>query len=246
MNVVGRHIVRTEDDRTDRIGVRTLILSRRWQASTDELSRDQLDAEAPPTPAAPKRMELIGSQRRPDGGGLREYWTYAGLDPREDRVKRYGKSNDFDFQRSWEQLSLLQHRKITKLLSDYSGSVLDGQIVWPPTVGGGQDRRTIGIGDAGTNDAGETNPMFGHQTFFNFSGAYSYRYVADNLNGLTQNVRLVKAGNLPGAAPSFGDRDYLIGPEDYQHFAGHFIVELLALLSPIGGWNKPIYRGTIA
>lgn len=269
--IYGAFQVKIHADQTDRIGIRTVILSQGWQATGDDFSIDALDAQAPATPAAPRGMELIGRERRPWGGGLREYWTYTGVryNGKDVEIKTYGKSPDYRFEPGFAQVSLLKHPKIAKLLQTYGGAVLDSQIVWPPTVGGGRGPGLGGGGDlagghgpAGSLGGGSvtvlglgvgqgrttrdnTNPMFGEQDFIRREGTYYYRYVAANLKGLNQQLRVVKAGSLPGYAPSFGDRDYMEMPSEYQRHASFYAITLQAWLSGEGGWNKPIYQGSI-
>lgn len=266
MNIIGKFRVKVHDDQTDLIGIRTLILSQVWQAEAGRTTPDDLDEQAPPVPAAPRRMEFIGKQRRPWGGGLREFWTYTGLGD-ESLVKRLGKSNDYHFEPAFAQLPLLQHRNIADLLGSFGGAVVDTQIVWPPLLGGGGSASggavrqepnpfskgsvspsstsgRLGLSGGGSGGGGgEPNPMAGRQDYFGFGGTYHYRYVADNLDGLMKKgVRIVSADRLPGKAPSFGDRNYLVGPEGYEKHAGFFAITIQGWLSDEGGWNPYIYR----
>ena len=68
--IYGTPGIHIEDDVTDRIGIRTLVLAQMWQASTWPLSMAELDAETPAAPEVPGGLLLMGRQTRRFGGGL--------------------------------------------------------------------------------------------------------------------------------------------------------------------------------
>lgn len=267
MSHYGDKFFRIHDDQTDRIGIRTLVLAQLWQATRARMTLDELDAEAPATPATPSGMELIGRQRRPVGGALKEFWTYTGVhgNGKDVTFKTYGNSPDYQFDPGFSQVSILKHPNIRELMDRFGGQVVDTEIVWPPLIEGGVDFASAGsnglgvfsgagtatvtaLGLAGGNGsgAGQTNPMFGEQDFFRTEGTYTYRYAAANLSGLRAGVRIVSAAGLPGEAPGYEGRDYLVGPSPYRRHGPVYAITLVAWLSGAGGWNKYIYGGGAA
>ena len=257
MSVYGRLRPKIHDDNTDRIGIRNLVLAQMWQASRQDMTIDELDGEAPTAPDAPTGMEFIGRNRRMMNGGLKEFWTYTGVhgDPKDVPFKGYGASPDYQFDPGFSQVSILKLKGIQTLMDQYGGQVLDAEIVWPPLIDANStnagdvvnvfnDQTTtagvIGLGGNGATGS-KPNPMFGETEYFRTEGTYTYRYAAANLNGLNVGARIVPASGMPGYAPSYGGRDYLVGPQTFRRHGPVYAITLIGWLSGDGGWNKLIY-----
>lgn len=235
----GRFIVHREDDQTDRIGIRTLILSQGWMASHGELSQAELDAESPAPPEVDGGLLLVGAQIRPDGGSLRTWWTYEGVngDGKSVTFKDRDHSLDWRFEPGYSQVSIVKHPKWPQLKAKFGGELLDGQVIWPDTI------PNSGGPGFGTNAAaGKVNPLFGHEDFIRGEGTYFFRYAALDDSGMLTGVGEVHAsGALPGKPPRFPGRDWLkIPPASVRRGMIQDITEGY-WLSGAGGWPREIY-----
>lgn len=239
--IYGTPGIRIEDDQTDRIGFRTLTLSKLWQPSRWPMEMAELDEEAPVAPAAPPFMEYLGRQTRPHGGGLRTFWTYEGFDSsgKGPQFRGRGASLDYQFDPGFSQVDLLLHPDIQDFLDQYSGTVIDGELSFPPKIGGTGGG---GLRGAGPDSSGELNPMFGQRDFLRFEGAYTYRYAALSLSGIKSGVgEIHTSAGLPGEAPSYPGRDWLKAPSPYRRRGPGYDIQDYFLLSGPGGWPRPIY-----
>lgn len=256
----GEHPVKIVDDRTDRIGIRTLVLARSWQASKANLSIDELDAESPETPPVPGGMEFVGRQCLPQPGGLRTFWTYMGVhgNGKDVTFKTRGNSPDYQFDPGFSQVSLALHPKIDTLLKQGGGYALDGEIIFPPEItGGGTNSNDFGpinttntgtgslqIGFQSGSNATKKNPLFGHTDFFRHEGTYSYRYAI--FAGTEDSIpeiegRIFEAGAIPGRPRRIAGRNYLGAGAPYVRHGPVLAVTELYWMSGPGGWPKPIY-----
>ena len=120
---------------------------------------------------------------------------------------------DYKFEPGFAQVSLLLHPRIQEFLASYGGSVVDGEIVWAPTL---TERGLAARAERGAGAGGEGNPLYGQQDFLRMEGTYTYRYASFDLAGIDAGVgQAHPAGALPGAAKSYPNRDYLKLPPIY-------------------------------
>lgn len=236
--VYGRYIVHPEDDITDRVGFRTVITSRGWMPSGSELSREQLDEEAPPPPEMPGGMLLIGVQNRKDGGGMRTWWTHEGVngDGKSVTFKDRRNSLDWRFEPGYSQVSILKNARWPVLKAKFGGELLDGQVIWPDTIPG-----STGGGFGASALAGKPNVMFGTDDFIRGDGTYLFRYGAFDADEAYAGVDRIHT-NLPGPQPPrFPGRNWLkMMPAVVQRGLALDITESYAL-SGEGGWKEPLY-----
>ncbi len=237
----GEAAVTIEDDQTDRIGIRTLILAQIWKPSRWPLSIEELSDEAPQVPAVPGGLALIGQQMRRVPGALRTLWTFEGINGNGKSVTFKDRTNspDYAFQPGFAEMSILRNPKILDLLEQFNGSPLDGEIVWLPTLSGG----TTGAGLSGgrATSSSKPNPMYGHTTYLAMQGTYIYRYAARDLRGLEAGVNKIHTGGLPGRAPTYSNRNWLKAPQVWEHRGTIFDITEPYWLSEEGGWNEPLY-----
>lgn len=70
-------------DRTDRVGLRSIIASLMWGVHEAPAEWEQLlaslDAAEPAPPRTPPGMELMGRDRTHEGGALYTHWTFQGV-----------------------------------------------------------------------------------------------------------------------------------------------------------------------
>lgn len=230
-----------DDDTTDRIGIRTLVVSKMWQPSRWPLTLAELDEEAPAPPAVPGGVVFIGRQTRLQRGVLRTVWTFEGVngDGKSVTFKDRSNSLDYEFQPGFSEVDIALHPNLQKLLDEYDGSAIDGQIYFPPTISG----TSGGAGLAGGSGEAEPNPMYGVKDFLRTEGTYHFRYGAVDLNGLNAGVgRIHSGGALPGRPPSYPGRDWLQGPSPYRRRGPIFEITDVFYLSGPGGWPEPVYR----
>lgn len=257
--IYGEHPTKITSDLTDRIGIRTLVLAKRWQASRGNLTLDQIDSEAPAVPGVPSGMEFIGRETRPEGGGLRTFWTYTGVhgNGKDVTFKTRGNSPDYRFEPGFSQVPIALHPRIAKLIEDFGGYPLDGEIIFPPNLpkgSGGANGRgvtapnafgpnySLGLaGNLGSSSA-KDNPLFGYTSFFRTEGTYFYRYATRNITGIAAGVwGIFPAGALPGAAPNYTGRNWLKVDPAYQRHGPVYAVTEQYWLSGEGGWPKEVY-----
>lgn len=253
--IYGTPTIIIEDDHTDQVGMRTLILSLMWQVSRWPMDLDQLDAEKPVAPEVPGGMWLIGSQTRRQGGALRTHWHYEGIngDGKSVTFKTRGNSPHYGFEPGFAELPIQQNSKISKLLDEFAGQPVDNQIFWPlelPETSTGQGGLSggstrIGFGSGGTTEGSKKiNPMFGRQSYFALQGGtYWYRYMATDERSIPHiEGKVFKATSLPGRARNVPGRDYLgVGAPYIRRGPAAIEVVEQYWLSDEGGWPKEIY-----
>lgn len=238
--IYGTPSVLIDDDQTDRIGIRILILSLLWQPAPGDLSLIAIESQTPNTPDVPTGLALIGRQTRRSGGGLRTTWTFEGIngDGKSVTFKDRARSQDYHFDPGFSQVSLLKHPDWRRLKETYGGDEIDGDIRWPDSLP--KSSGTIGLGDEGKGEI--PNPMYGHDDFLRLEGTYSFRYASFNLTAPQSGVgKIHTSGRLPGEAPTFHDRDWLKAPVSYQRRGPVLDITETYWLSGPGGWPKPIY-----
>jgi len=250
-----------DDDQTDKIGIRTLVMSKLWQPSRWPLSMLELANETPEPPEMAAGLLLVGRQTRKQGGALRTQWTFEGVDGDGKSVTFRTRANtiDFGFDPGFAQVSIQLHPQFQELLEKFGGSVLDAEVIWPPTVAGGGSNRSglstntgnsqgggsvasLGLG-AGQGTEEKPNPMYGITEFLRHEGTYHCRYAATSMGGpSTAGVgQIHRSGSLPGEAPSFPGRDWLKAPPPYRRRGPVFDITEVYWLSGPGGWPKPVY-----
>lgn len=241
--IYGEPSITIEDDHTDLIGLRTLLLSQMWQPSSWPLAIDALDKEAPSAPEVPGGLWLIGRQRRRQGGVLREFWLYEGIngDGKTITFKTRGKSPHYGFDPGLSERPIQLHPKIESLLDKYEGQVIDNQIIWPLNLSG--TGATSGLQKSDSSDA-KINPLFGRDSYLAFQGGtYWYRYMVQDEARIPDIIgKIFRSTELPGGAPRFSRRDWLGSGSPWQR-RGPAAVEVVEqyLLSDEGGWPKEIY-----
>jgi hypothetical protein len=240
--IYGHPSIHVDDDLTDRIGIRTLILSQLWQASRWPLSLEELESEQPPIPAVPGGVQLIGQQTRPMDGVLRTIWTFEGINGSGKSVtfKDRKKSNDYAFEAGFAEKSILLLPNILDLLDQYGGQPVEGgEILWPQFVP--KSSKGAGLSGASREKEGDINPMRGQQTFFSVEGTYTFRYVDWNPPGKDRVGEVHKTGELPGQAPRIPGRNWLKLPPSYRRRGPVFDITETYWLSGIDGWLEQIY-----
>jgi len=240
--IYGKLKVVRVNDLTDRIGIRTLVLAQRWQASAGDLSQDELDAETPAIPAVSGGLLLVGQQTTQVDGGMRTFWTFEGIngDGKSVTFRTRFNSLDYGFTPGFSQNSIQRHPNFQSLLTQYGGYPdNDGQhVIWPTTIPNG--------GSSGFSKSGNTanNPMFGVNDYFRTEGTYRYRYAATSL---ADNI-LSMAGHIctpPGQPPSLIEgRNWLALSPLYRRRGIIFDITEEYWLSGPGGWPAPVYRSS--
>lgn len=231
-------------DVTDRIGIRTLIISKMWQTSRWPLTIAEQDAERPVRPEVPGGMLYIGEQTQDIKGGYRTLWTFEGVngDGKSVTFKQRTNSLDYEFQPGFEQADIRKHPKIQELMEKYGG-VLDPsslQIIWPITNDSG-NTTTRGLGGGASSGSEDRNPMFGRNEFLQLTGIYTFRYASFSPPSLAMTNKILKSGALPGSPPAVGDLNWLAAPPPYKRVGMVFDITEIYWLSGPGGWPVPIY-----
>ena len=134
--IYGDPQIHIDDDHTDRIGIRTLVLSQLWQPSRWPLSLAELDDEKPDVPEVPGGLIFIGEQTRRTPGALRTTWTFEGIngDGKSVTFKDRTNSPDYSFEPGFSQVSIIKHPAWQYLEKTYGGQVIDGQVIWPEYI----------------------------------------------------------------------------------------------------------------
>jgi hypothetical protein len=241
--IYGDPQVHIDDDHTDRIGIRTLVLSRLWQPSRWPLSLAELDGEKPDVPGTPGGVIFIGEQTRRAPGALRTTWTFEGIngDGKSVTFKDRTNSPDYSFEPGFSQVSILKHPNFAALRDKYGGQVSDGQVTWPETVPGGANSGPVVGGGQG-----KSNPLFGHDDFFRMEGTYSFRYASTSMTeGMSNIGRIFSTSGLPGKPPTIAKRNWLKAPTPWQRRGPVFEITEVYWLSGDGGWPPEIYRENV-
>jgi len=229
------------NDVTDRIGIRTLIMSQLWQPSRSNLTEAEIDEEEPDAPSVSGGLMLMGAQTRQSEGALRTNWTFRGIRGNGTSVTFRDRSNslDYGFKPGFSQASIQRHPDFQALLAEYGGYPdNDGQrVLWPATIAGD------GTGDGfSSNSDAPTNPMFGVNEFFQMEGTYRFRYASLSLpaNILASSGKICTA--LPGQPPPLIEgRNWLMLPIEYDRWGPVFDITEQYWLSGRGGWPRPVY-----
>lgn len=248
MNTYGLFLPRLADDFTDLVGIRTLTRHKTWQASRGDLTQEELDAEEPLPPDMPPGMLLVGSQTRPNGGGLRTSWTWRGVrgDGKSVTFKDRAHSFDTRFDPGLENIPIQHHPDFIYLRDNYGGFVDGNEIIWSPTLKGNTSTR--GLGGAAASGTETLNPMFGRQDYFSANGTYSHRYVSFTLTeAMSKAGRIHQTGELPGSIAKKlrfdAKRDWYKAPSPFVDLGFAFEVMEIYWLSAEGGWPAVMYGG---
>jgi hypothetical protein len=237
--IYGTPTVAIDDDQTDRIGIRTIVLSQLWQPKGGSSSPLQVLADIPAPPRMPGGVELIGRQTRRQGGAMRTSWTFTGVDGDGKSVtfKTRDNSPDFTFEPGFAQTRIELHPRFQSLLETYAGTVSDGVVTWPATL----DKGGGGTGLGGESAGEKLNPMYGVKEFLQLEGTYHFRYATQSINGLGVGVGKIHKSGLPGVPPLYADRDWLKAPAVYERTGPVYVVTESYWLSGPGGWPRPVY-----
>jgi hypothetical protein len=236
----GTPIYHTVDDRTDFIGIRTLVLQKMWQPSRGGISQVELDDEVPPPPAVPGGLLLVGTQTRRSSGVFYTTWTYEGVNGNGQTVTFKDREHSLDsgFTPSMSQAALALSPDFPRLRELYDGFPdVDGRIFWPPFISG---KSSSGLGGGSSKE--EVNPMFGQEDYYVMAGVYRHRYAEKTLpSGLFDGVGRVEQGALPGTPPRFPSRDWLKAAPQFARRGLIWEIIEYYWLSREGGW-PPQYR----
>jgi hypothetical protein len=236
--IYGNPEIKIEDDTTDRVGLRTLILSQMWEPSRWPLSLEELDAEKPDVPDVPGGVGFIGEQTRRFGGAQRTFWTFEGINGDGKDVTFKGRTNspDYSFQPGFAQVSLIKHPNWAALKKAWNGQIIDGQPFFPEFVSttGASSGPVVGA------SAGQTNPLFGHTDFLRMEGTYSFRYLAFAYAVSASAIGKI-ATSLPGRPPTFADRNWLFAMAPFVRRGPILDITEVYWLSGAGGWPPQIY-----
>jgi hypothetical protein len=256
-----------EDDSTDRIGIRTLVISKLWVPSRwTNGNFGDLDDEVPSQPTVPAGMSLlIGRRTRRASGALRTYWTFEGVngDGKSVTFKTRDNTLDYGFEPGFSQVDIKLHPDFDKFEKKYGAFVdSDGRVVWSRTIGGGVNTSGLGLGGGnsgggsvtslglgasqqGQLSEGSNNPLFGYQDWLRMEGTYTCRYASFDLAAANVGVGgIFSAGQLPGIAPGFAGRNYLKTPTVWQRRGPVYDATETYWLSGPGGWEPLIYRAS--
>lgn len=240
--IYGTPAFKVDHDSSDRIGIRTLVMGKIWQASRWPLSIEEMDEETPAGPSVPAGMVLIGRQTQPMPGGLRTAWTFEGVhgDGKTVTFKDRTNSIDYEFSPGFAQVSILRHPRFRQLQRDYEGFIdQDGQVFFPQFVKGNKGARGLG----GNSDEKEvTNPMFDQTEFLRMEGSYSFRFASFEPSSESHVGKLYSTTALPGKPPRVGEsRNWLGAPSKSARRGPVFEIIESYWLSGEGGWPEPIY-----
>ena len=235
------HVVR---DITDLIGIRTLLLRQYWQAENGVSSQSELDGLKPSPPGVPGGVLLMGEQTMKERGRYATIWTFQGIngDGKGVTFKERGKSIDYGFDPGFAQVPIQVHKDFTTMLDQFQGYPSnDGTtVIWPVEVSGKSSGGGLSLNQKA---AGETNPLYGHQDFFEMEGVYRYRYAERDLPGSVEEDVGFIAESLPGKPHKLTDgRNWLKAPAAYQLKGIVWDITEFYWLSRRGGWPEPIYR----
>ena len=235
--IYGTPQIHIDDDQTDRIGIRTLVLSQIWQPSRWPLSLAELDGEKPGVPSVPGGVMFIGEQTRRMGGVLRTTWTFEGIngDGKSVTFKDRTNSIDYSFEPGFSQVPITKHPYWNNLNSKFGAQVTDGQVSWPDSV-----PSTGSSGPVVSDSQGKANPMFGQDDFFRMEGTYSFRYAATTLGAALTGIGKITA-SLPGRPPTFPGRNWLKAPSPWRRRGPVLEITEIYWLSGEGGWTAEIY-----
>jgi hypothetical protein len=103
-------------DRTDRVGLRSLVVSLAWGMNHVPVEWAELllalDAAEPPPPGTPPGMEYMGRDRTSEFGALQTHWTYQGIhagNGKDVSFKDRSHSLDWRFDPGFAQVALALH-----------------------------------------------------------------------------------------------------------------------------------------
>jgi hypothetical protein len=235
--IYGDPQIHIDDDHTDRIGIRTLVLSKLWQPSRWPLSLAELDGEKPDVPDVPAGVMFIGEQTRRANGALRTTWTFEGVngDGKNVTFKDRTNSPDYSFEPGFSHVSITKHPKWATLKATYGGQVIDNQVIWPEFIA-----KSASSGPVVNHSQGKPNPLFGHDDFLRMEGTYSFRYASATLGIAMSGIGQI-ATNLPGQPPALPKRNWLKAPTHWQRRGPVLEITEVYWLSGDGGWLAEIY-----
>lgn len=244
MSAHGTFIHHVDDDQTDIIGIRTLVLGKTWVASRGDLTVAERDEEKPPVPAVPGGLIFIADQTRRHGGGLRTAWTFQGVHGNGKTVTFKDRDSSFDyrFDPGLENIPIQLHPDFIKMRDTYGGFVDGNEVIWPPTLSSGA--AGAGLKGSGGSTGEVRNPLFGRQDYFSINGTYTFRYASFSLAKAESGVRRIHTtGQLPGKPPHFPGCDWLKAPTPFVGLGYVYDITEIYWLSPEGGWPKALYGG---
>lgn len=239
----GKLRLKIENDITDLVGLRTLVLSQFWQPTTGDLSVATLDAATPEAPAVPGGLLPIGQQTRQVDGGMRTFWTYQGIRGNGNVVTFKDRTNslDYGYEPSFSQKPLETHPNFLAIVTQYGGYPdTNGRVFWPKenpvaTEGGGGFS-----GGSGTKE----NPMYGQQDYFSIEGTYRFRYLSKSQPETAAFSGMIVTSGLPGNPPNVSEgRNWLL-LVFYRRRGLIFDITEQYWLSGRGGWPAPLYPST--
>jgi len=231
MATFGTPTWKLKSDKTDRAGLRTIVLGLKWQppknASPDDIRKLQ-----PAGPTIPNFTAFL-PETRAYGGFLETEWTYIGASVEGLPAKAIP---EFSFDAGYSVKDIHQFWDIKNLMDEYQGTKdASGKIIFP----GPQYLDEI-------TGQMERNPMWGVESFYDFGelSIYTYSYVSRGRPGTLYSsiFQIFEATDLPGDAPYIENRNYLKLPPTTNIRANIYKVGERYALSPVYGWNEKIYK----
>ncbi|HEX4083280.1 MAG TPA: hypothetical protein VHY22_00105 [Chthoniobacteraceae bacterium] len=261
--------MKMENDVTDIIGIRTLVLSQIWQPSSSGLTQAEIDAESPDVPETETGVMLVGLQTRPYGGCYKTSWTFEGIqgDGQTVTFKNRDNSIDYGFDPGFSQMEIQKHPFFQQMLALYGGYAdpESGRVIWPqffPSTTTGSPGMP---GSAASSSSQVPNTMFDFQDYFSMEGTYRYRYAAlaiaggDATNPIPAPLpatlyvgigTIFETADLPGQPPPLQPdpdgttRNWLKVPAPYKRRGTIYDITEMYWLSGRAGWPPPIYTPT--
>lgn len=242
MAIYGNLPIRTEHDSYDRIGIRSLVLSKLWQASRPYMTDEELAGERPAEPKVGPLMMVTYAETVAEKGGLRTRWKFEGVDGDRSAIKFKDRSNsiDYGFDGSFSQIAVEQIPGLQAKIDEFGGIINPSNqtVRWPATYTAGSQSSS---GFSQGQGQEQPNPMFGITDFLRMEGVYTFRYATLDISGLLEGVGKI-AGSLPGSPPPTVDgRNWLKAAPIYRRRGFIFDVSEPYWLSGPGGWPTPIY-----
>jgi len=187
----------------------------------------------------------MGAQTMKERGRYATMWTFQGINGDGKNITFRDRTNslDYGFDPGFAQVPIQVHKDFTAMLDRFQGYPSnDGTtVIWPPELT--SQSSTASPLTVGAKQAGETNPMFGIQEFFEQEGIYYYRYLERKLPAnLRKGIGKI-ADNLPGDPGPLDDgRNWLKATPAWKRKGFIFDIIEFYWMSRRGGWPEPVYR----
>ena len=229
-----------ELDEVTRTGIRTIVLSQRFEALSFENSISVTTVVNPPKPPIINQMMLVGAKTTFEGGSYVRRWNYEGGNVVDDGSPQPAAkdSNVYTFKPGFAEVSLILNPNWDTLVSKYGASAADdGTVSFTKTLA---DSNANALKKA--SPTGSNNPYYGQRTWFRMEGTFTHQW-ADYVipPDLFKNVGTIvyDFDNMPDNVPP--DRDWLKCPPTYVLRGNLYEIEETYWLSGPGGWPAQVY-----